>query len=266
MTDRSKPPSSSDRCISMDTLGKLLEQSRKLNRNNAPQSLEWKLLPNASLHIARDENSAEKLIKLTLVLISDQGGSKQIVDMGTLTTPPLEFVHDDIFSCLVLLDRITFPRDGMGDPRNFFALLHEMGHAVDFAKQRAKDPTQIIHALNVAQNIRKGGTNTASECATLLSFERNAWAEAIRITKSLKERYGVDMFALFKDRKDFMGWFRALSLRAYEHNVEQAGGQAYTHSDLVMEWAFQALQENTLLPRDFADINRWFDASAGHHR
>jgi hypothetical protein len=222
------------------------------------EGCEVSILPNVKLKIGLEEPGS-KLLELTLLMTPDAGGGERVLNMRLLTKPQSDFSFGSVFASGILTDTVEFPLEDLKDPRNIFSIFHEMGHITDAAKQYKKDPENIRLALVAADAKKKEGrAYTADELNRLLPFERNAWAEAIRIARGINEEHGVDLFKLFRDKEDFMGWLRAVSLRTYEHDLEKRGLETYTKCGAVLKWVLEESKgSNALTENDKIGIRHW---------
>ncbi|MBI4068452.1 hypothetical protein HY413_03540 [Candidatus Kaiserbacteria bacterium] len=101
--------------------------------------------------------------------------------------------------------------DAIGaDPREIFALLHEMGHVITLNKHGR------LYEYFVMRNrgVRGAGREVADE--------RRAWAEALCIARKLRDA-GYDLFPLFESNEAIAHWLRSRdSLGSYEKALEIA--------------------------------------------
>jgi|GEM_PF-5105037 len=116
---------------------------------------------------------------------------------------------------------INIPMDKLfSDPRRIFSVLHEIGHAED-------DSYKIADQLERSERDRKifmfqdPDDLGARSKENILNEERNAWAHAITAARKIKKEHGVDLFQMFKNADEFMGWLRVKGLRNYEEQLEE---------------------------------------------
>lgn len=124
---------------------------------------------------------------------------------------------------------VSIPLRAMGDMREIFSIFHEIGH-LNVDNKKMKQYARQLVALQM-------GHDPAGVAKWYLQKERDAWAEAIRLAKTLKKDYTINLFHLFEDTRAFMGWLRASGLRSYELKVLFAGEKdAFTKEALVAEY------------------------------
>lgn len=97
------------------------------------------------------------------------------------------------------------------DKREFFAILHEIGHAVTFNKRGPEYAEKVLTTTKWPEN-RAGYDLDVSD-------ERSAWAEAHKIARMLRS-HGFDLFKLFENNNDLFGWLRATGLADTELHEE----------------------------------------------
>ncbi len=175
----------------------------------------------------------------------------------------VDFVQADLLQEIRIIEKtyfnanissfvVTVSLEELKNPRNVFLLLHELGHlrAAPHWKKWAEDNPEDAESL--VRYRRYGGEGVLDDAEeirgakTELREERDAWSEAIHIARSIRERYGVNLFELFPEKGEFMGWMRVESLRTYEAEVEERGEGAYTHKEKVNEWLRHEWEEEVL--------------------
>ena len=141
------------------------------------------------------------------------------------------------FTWTVDLDKpvIELPLEILRDPREIFGLLHEIGHL----RVEQKGKVENIDALDGIYEMLEGGKEgdlKDADLQILLQNERDAWAEALKIAKGIKKDRGLNLFSLFDNVYDLMGWLRASGLRDYEEMLEKRGIKAFTKTDKAALW------------------------------
>lgn len=166
-------------------------------------SEEYRLVKDIFLEVYGGEDSLE------LQLRKRPGG--RVIDriplsarsIGYVFKPGEHFQVDQLNKIIYLNpDRID------NDPREIFALLHEMGHAALINKNSA------LYGLAVGFGRGKwGGVRGAK---LMVADERGAWAEGIRIARQLRDE-GYDLFQLFPNKENLSRWLRDTGLTSYEN-------------------------------------------------
>lgn len=117
----------------------------------------------------------------------------------------LAYLFEDIDSMYVsnLYQKINIPLSRLHDNGDIILILHEIGH-LRFTEANGfisiNDPTQ----------------------------ERYAWAWAIRKARTLKEKYGIDLFEGFGDYEGFIRWLHqddVHRLGSFEKNNQESNGR-----------------------------------------
>jgi len=135
------------------------------------------------------------------------------------------------FGASVKLNIVNINMERLRDPRCIFTLLHELGHVVDF-NNRIKNGKNV-DAFDLLFSADYYDEKFWRE---RLQAERTAWAEAIKLARKLKKDHTVDLFKLFKDADEFMGWMRVNALRSYENHLENIGIKAYSKEAAVRKF------------------------------
>ncbi len=88
----------------------------------------------------------------------------------------------------------------MRNPKDIFALLHEIGHIVVKDKSFKKLPVKFLAGLLLPGFVKKKAEiKSINEDS---KSERNSWAFAFRVARFLYKKHGVNLFEIFKDRSD----------------------------------------------------------------
>lgn len=90
----------------------------------------------------------------------------------------------------------------MKDPKSIALLLHEIGHIVDFQEREGKYKNKNTRELwrEYTGVTTKNLQNIRNELAEEISTEeRNAWANALKIARKIKQEKKVDLLEGFKD-------------------------------------------------------------------
>ena len=98
------------------------------------------------------------------------------------------------------------------DPRQIFALFHEMGHAINVHRRG------LLYELAVRIGGGKWGGLYGRKL--LLAEERHAWAVGLHIARQLRDK-GFDLFPLFQNKDRLSRWLRWNGLRSYEKSFAQ---------------------------------------------
>ena len=92
------------------------------------------------------------------------------------------------------------------DPRAILLLLHEVGHGINLNRNRSKtdayknDLGARTEWGYLSGLFKKGSAERRKELVELISkSERNAWAEALKITRQIKEKEGLNLLEGFKN-------------------------------------------------------------------
>ncbi len=171
--------------------------------------------------------------KKTCALILRKAG--MAFDLISLLPPDHHFSHDHSFGYddtkrSIHLDLFAIKRD----PREFFAVLHEIGHAVVDDRKGAEYVQQSKKAPKLSRDYEITYSNLT------VADERNAWAEAIRAARTLRKN-GFDLSGLFESSDDLMGWLRSTGLRRYEAN---------SRTRVSKEWLTELFEKNELQRRN----------------
>ncbi len=188
-----------------------------------------------------------------LSIMAMRDGTEKKIDLSMLCAPSADFRSSNTFKCDPEAGAVFFSPEALRDPRNIFSIFHEMGHLTDWQKLYIKNSSEAHRLLHVAEKKYEHFEHIAE----LLPFERNAWAEAIRIAKKIHQEHGVNFFEFFHSAEDFMGWLRAISLRGYEHALEKHDIRAYTKCWTVHAWALQEQKNPMLTKDDIEGIELW---------
>lgn len=180
----------------------------------------------------RGQKTAPDIVEAT---IEDSESGNVAVDLGTLLREvskigrSASFVLDKEFTARSPLRLVEISERELLDPKEIFALLHELGH-ITADDKRDEDQRGEVSRLHSAQD------PSNQELLMLIQDERDAWAQAITLARLIKKERGVDLFKLFQGPDEFMGWYRDTGLRTYEKELEERGIGAYTKEDKVRAW------------------------------
>ncbi len=186
-----------------------------------------------------------------LVIYDNQG--EQIVDVADLFDLPKK----DSFSVHLLKGRngdnahgsagyINIPVHMLKDkPREIFTVLHELGHSKlhqENTELALDDNYDRLIGVKYARNPSSIDNETIKAARErMVSSERDAWAQAIKAARRLKTEYNVDLFNLFENTDDFLGWIRSSGLYSYEKALHKVGGDKPTKEDLIKKEGFSEL-------------------------
>lgn len=209
-----------------------------------------KPFPNV-LHEDPNEAVSGLATKTREVVIRDSQNDKVVVSLGALVKRPVNgpevpFVVGESFAVggTTVNPRVQFPEEALSNPIEIFAMLHELGH---IKRNDEMDSNLTLSLITARVKMKRvGAKSTAKEIQAVIQEERNAWAEAIKLARRLKREYDVDLFQLFNDTDEFMGWLRATGLRSYERFL---GTEAYTKDTKVKKW--ERSLEALVSPEDF---------------
>jgi hypothetical protein len=116
---------------------------------------------------------------------------------------------------------INIPMDQLfSDPRRIFSVLHEIGHAEDDSYKTADQLKRSERDRKIFMFQDPDDLGARSK-ENILNEERNAWAHAITAARKIKKEHGIDLFQMFKNADEFMGWLRVKGLRNYEEQLEE---------------------------------------------
>ena len=131
---------------------------------------------------------------------------------------------------------VEFLPEALEDPREIFGILHEIGHVEEYAQNGWHRKFQS------EQDFLSDDLRAISEISDL-KIERIVWANAICYARLIKSDFGVDLFKLFHNVYEFMGWIRKTGLRSYERSLERQGIRAYTKNREVKLWLQREIEE-----------------------
>jgi len=144
--------------------------------------------------------------------------------------------------------------DKMRDPRVIFTFLHELGHIEVWRRRERDDPKM---AMLYSFLVRKIHDEYGPQDYELdVQDERDAWAAGLRMARKLREKYGIDLFKLFKNVGELMGWLRVDQLETYENELRARGGKMKNEqTDKVHSWLQTRWEEEVLgrLEQDVRD-------------
>jgi len=235
-----------------------------LFRKEPTPDKEWPITQGVMLKMYADRRVPGHVQLLLAVEGDATGDARKSIDLGLCPrNTTVEFQPATSFASDPEAGHVLFNPETLLDPRNIFALLHEIGHVVMWRETRTKYPAKANEVLAIVSEKRQYEDTDALQKP--LPFERDAWAEAVRIARHLQTTHRVNLFRLFSGADDFMGWLRATGLRTYEHDLEQAGIKAYSKCGVVMRWLEKEQQSTSLLSLDeINSINRWSQETTAH--
>ena len=120
---------------------------------------------------------------------------------------------------------ISVPIEKLRKPRNIFGLLHELGHLQiwSFWEKRGLEDLDVLMDYKVIPS-KLSNEEVIRGAELELQNERDAWAAGLRMAKKLRDVYGIDLFKLFKNNDELMGWLRVDLLETYEAELQTHGG------------------------------------------
>ncbi|MDE1970587.1 MAG: hypothetical protein KGI50_03355 [Patescibacteria group bacterium] len=130
---------------------------------------------------------------------------------------------------------IVLTVEELRDPKNIFTFLHELGHLQIFPKwkkwgEENPEKKKTVDLWRMTYDVK------VSEGAQInLQEERDAWAAAIHIARTIRDTHHVDLFKLFHTKHDFMRWLRIDQLDTYEREVEELGGLSKGKHEMLNE-------------------------------
>jgi len=139
----------------------------------------------------------------------------------------------------VVLDKIR------RDPRLIFAFLHELGHIEVWRRRERDDPKMaMLYSFLVRKTLDEYEPRDYELDA---QDERDAWAAGLRMARKLREKYDIDLFKLFLNVDDLMGWLRVDQLETYEKELQMRGGRVKNEKiDKVNSWLQTRWEEDVL--------------------
>lgn len=108
--------------------------------------------------------------------------------------------------------KVIMGRDLFQDAKNFFLLLHEMGHAIILRELKDQD---VENAYAKFYERNSTYDEKAEALTIMVSHERDAWAKAIRLARRLNDEYKINLFENFSSFQEFKSWVRR-TLDSYE--------------------------------------------------
>lgn len=183
----------------------------------------------------------------SLKIILEQSQSHEILldfsDKGTKIVPV-------IFGFVAMSDgsKIGVPAKALLDPKEIFGLLHELGHIDTRRKKGDELFKKYLEAKSTSMN------PDVDNLIIQITEERDAWASAMWQARKIKKELGVNLFGLFKNSDEFMGWLRVTGLRTYEHELEQLSGEkAYTKDKQVQKYLESINELNNEVEKNYAE-------------
>src|SRR3989344_9024062 len=196
-----------------------------------------------------------KEVKIVIKNLNDPSKNLDLANLiGCPDGRTTHFYLDSKFSADSEANVVTIDANELRDPRYVFAVLHELGHIIDFRNKTrsGKDTLGGLHLKEYADS---------KYLKKLLQGERAASVEAIKLARKLKKDRVVDFFKLFKTANEFVVWVRENSLRRYEFLLEEKGVRAYSKENVIKKFydyeAELARKEwEALSEEDRLEINR----------
>jgi len=135
------------------------------------------------------------------------------------------------FVCNLSRRMIGVPYEALRDPKEIFGLLHELGH-IEIEEEKN------VELFKKYAEVKKSSKNPDVDYRKLsIEEERGAWASAIWQARKIKKELGINLFDLFKNSNEFMGWLRVTGLRTYESELESLSGEkVYTKDKQVQKY------------------------------
>ena len=218
----------------------------------------WNILPGVDLEMRGQSLQPGGFVRLLLITQHKE------IDLSTYSSPSADFRLAGQFSSDPETGRVSFSTEFMCNPRNIFSIFHEMGHLTEWSDQYRQDPVEskrISAIANETVSYRNEKRKPPPEILqALLPSERRAWAAALNIARRIRHEHGINLFALFRDAQDCMGWIRATGLRTYEHGANTGSTVShYTKSYLVHRWwaAEGNDRHSVLTPDEIEAIGFW---------
>ncbi|MFA6301329.1 MAG: hypothetical protein WC609_03190 [Candidatus Paceibacterota bacterium] len=118
----------------------------------------------------------------------------------------LSSISGNMLGDAVLNGWLTYPPDKIiiiGDmqaPSSVFALLHEMGHTY----QEINSPESLPQEEEKKNNGKKDTSEISQKISNYSEKERNAWFRAIQIARQIKREKNINLFEIFKEKKEFI--------------------------------------------------------------
>jgi hypothetical protein len=125
------------------------------------------------------------------------------------------------------------------DPRELLGLLHEIGHARVEATHGAS-----YHKKHNDARGKKDSDLTLEDKNMIIQNERDAWSEALKVARDMRDTHGVDIFSFFESKEDVMLFLRKTGLDSYEKNLHFA-------DESIVERIMRYFQPRRGLSKDF---------------
>jgi len=179
---------------------------------------------------------------------------------GKIVISPVELIEDDKRSrTVVIRDEeyfvsnpeswyVKIPTEELRDPRNIFTLLHELGHLQIWSPWKEKNLEDVDRLMEYKAVPSELSDEDVHKGVLLeLQNERDAWAAGLRMARKLREKHGIDLFKLFKNVDELMGWLRVDQLETYENELRVRGGKVKNEqTDKVHSWLQTRWEEDVL--------------------
>lgn len=127
--------------------------------------------------------------------------------------------------------------------RDIFTILHEACHISVFDD----DP----HLMISVEKYRSGEKIVEYNGNPVLAMERQVWARAAQLARTINKKTGVNLFSVFNSKKDYMAWIRATALRTYElagnDNGIRLTKSNLVHTFLKSEWIHLTADERKIV-------------------
>ncbi len=167
------------------------------------------------------------------VYIEDEGRNV-LLDFGTLLNPPVSFIVDYDHQYNYEL-RTVMVSSSIKSPRELLIVLHEMGHIKVYDEDT--DLKTQVEQFPFGTPVPPGLPDP------VLTMERRVWAQAIQWAREMKKTSGVDLFKLFQNNDELMGWLRMAGLRTYESRGVVEGTGTFT-KDAQVEAFLRAAKDS----------------------
>ena len=174
-----------------------------------------RLLGNIFLEVFGGEGALTLQLRKGLSVHTDERIPFSTRSIGYVFKPGAYF-QVDVLNKIIYLN----PDQIDADPREIFALLHEMGHAAILNKNGK--------LYRLALGVARGSFGGVRGGKHMVADERGAWAEGIRIARQLRDE-GFNLFPIFHDKESLSRWLRASGLTSYEnlliHLINETKGE-----------------------------------------
>lgn len=114
---------------------------------------------------------------------------------------------------------ISLPKEGIGNPKNIMALLHELGHIIAYNKDLQDNPAKA--KASVGSQNRQG--LEAKKFQYII--EQDAWKAGVLAGQQFRIDLGINIFALFSSSEDFINYING-PLGRHKAQITKAGSKA----------------------------------------